>query len=139
MPGCVLRAAGEFFDVDAFIAESPWRPAAVHRKGESARRHSQELLQHSGFNVVVSDREGIAAQTEDALAFLAQDAAEVERLVRILGIEGVALDFGTGFRDVVVQPESFSGALVRAAGMVGMVGIGLEVTLYPLGTETDGS
>jgi hypothetical protein len=33
MPGCVLRATGRKFDVDAFLSDSPFRPATVYRKG----------------------------------------------------------------------------------------------------------
>jgi catechol 2,3-dioxygenase-like lactoylglutathione lyase family enzyme len=133
MPGCVLRAAGDRFDVDAFLSACLWKPVKIYRKGEAGRPRSRGPSTESGFNLVISDHETIARQTEDALAFLAANEAEIRRLVAAAGPDGVVLDFGTEFRDVAVQQERFTGALVRAAGALGLA---LEITLYPVAAET---
>jgi hypothetical protein len=128
MPGCVLRAASETFDVDAFLRSSEWQPASVHRKGERPFPKSPRVYPQSGFNVVISDKERIEDQVSEALSFISQHEAEIRRLVGSAGIDNVVLDFGTWFRDVVTQSEFFSAALVRAAAAIGLA---LEVSMYP--------
>ena len=134
MPGCMLRAADESFNVDVFLSASPWEPLSVYRQGEARHPRSRGARTASGFDLLVSDEDTVAAQTKDVLAFLAANEPEILRLVRILGPERVVLDFGTAFRDVAAQSENFSAALVRAAGVLGLA---LEVSLYAIAEETE--
>jgi hypothetical protein len=127
--GCVLRVAGDSFDVDAFLASSSLRPCHIYRRGDPgfpASRGPQEL---SGFNVLVSESDdSLEAQIPDALDFLNDNSDEILRLVAATGVHEVTLDFGTLFRDVAVQGERFPAGLVATAGALG---VGLSVTLYP--------
>jgi len=125
MPGCVLRAGSESFDVEAFLAVSSWEPSAVYRRGES--RKPNRISAHSGFNLVVSDHDRIAQQIPDVLLFLAAHESEIRRLVESVGPENVVLDFGTGFRDTAAQSELLTATLVRAAGSAN---VALEISIY---------
>jgi hypothetical protein len=52
--GCVLRAYGQAFDVDRFLANSPWRPNPVYRRGEKAvRPRGFEPHERSGFVLAI--------------------------------------------------------------------------------------
>ena len=55
--GCVLRAAGERLDVDAFFQQSSLQPLAVYRLGDKGFIKSRGPCIESGFNVAVSDAE----------------------------------------------------------------------------------
>jgi hypothetical protein len=126
MPGCVLRAGSETFDVDAFLAASSWEPSAVFRRGESGLLNRTTI--RSGFNLVVSDRDGIAQQIPDVLLFLAEHEPEIRRLVQAVGPENVVLDFGTGFRDTPAHSELLSAELVRAAASA-KIALGISIYL----------
>jgi hypothetical protein len=71
-----------------------------------------------------------AEQLEDAAAFLEEFGA----LLRAATDEGAdgALDFGIAKRDVAAQYDRFPARLVRLAGEAGL---GLELSVYPLGDD----
>src|SRR5687768_8835312 len=94
MPGCVLRASGDYFDPQGFLNDSALVPCNVFRKGE--RKAHNRSWDSSGFAVVVSEASGenLAQQIQDAIEFLRMHKAEVARLVRVEGVDGVDLDFG---------------------------------------------
>src|SRR5260370_18525953 len=80
MPGCVLRATGAKFDVDAFLSESPFRPATAYRKGQRRRPASRGTQTASGFNVVVTDTDDPPEkQIEYARTFLRDQQCEILR------------------------------------------------------------
>ena len=130
----VLRASGPDFDVDAFVADCRWNIAKVFHRGEALlpkTRPEGRKRQESGLNASVS-KAGLhqfAEQVEDAVNFLTESMAEVQRLVAFPGVTGVVLDFGIAFRDVVAQSDQFSSELVRLAGAAG---VALELSLYPV-------
>jgi hypothetical protein len=130
MPGCVLRVSGSAFNVDAFLADSSFRPTAVYRKGETrGLDKSRGPSTTSGFNVVVSgDDDDIGRQCRDAVAFLQAYQSEIRLARSYPGVEFAVLDFSTTFRDVAVQSEHFSPELVAGAGALGL---GIEMSLYP--------
>jgi hypothetical protein len=132
MPGCVLRAGSETFDVDAFLADSSWEPSAVFRRGES--RGPNRITSQSGFNLVVSNQDRIAEQIPEVLLFLSAHEPEILRLVQSVGPENVVLDFGTGFRESAAQSERFTAKLVRAAGSAN---VALEISIYHIDSSTD--
>lgn len=94
MPGCVLRAVGVDFDVDAYLRTASFAAEAVFRKGR--RRSRATVHTRSGFNAGVSDASGsdLAAQVRDAVGFLRAHRDALERLVATPGVEEVGLDFG---------------------------------------------
>jgi hypothetical protein len=131
MPGCVLRASGDKFDVDAFLTDSPFRPAVVYRKGQRRRPASRGVQSASGFNVVVSDSDDpLEKQVDYALKFLRDRRDELLRLVRFGGIEEVVLDFGCPQGDIAARSARFPSELLVAAGALG---IDVQVSFYLVG------
>lgn len=133
---CVLRAAGEFFPVAAFLAESPFRPHAVYAKGEPVPggTGTGRIRSASGFDLTVSEA-GLAdldSQIFAALVFLDQYEHELRRLGGFPGVDAVSLDFAVARRDVVAQTESFPSDLLWRAGALD---IALAITHY---TVADG-
>ena len=131
MIGCVLRASGSEFDVDAFLDDSPFEPCAVWRRGEQRFRHKPPS-ENSGFNLEVSDGD-LAEQVAGAVVFLEDDRAEILRLLAMIGVEA-HLDFGIARRDVFVQTDFFPSVLI---GLAGSLGLGIELSQYPVSNEPE--
>jgi hypothetical protein len=89
--GCVLRASGRRFDVDAYLTRAALSPVAVHRRGApvfpasqpDGRRHTR-----SGINVLISERDfdDFSGQLRDAERFLRRHARAVRVLRRFPGV-----------------------------------------------------
>jgi hypothetical protein len=128
-----LRVSGANFDVDAFLRESNIAPAIVFRRGQPKFPGSQtdgRILDHSAMNIGVSDAEfgNIEQQTREALQFLADNLAEVERLGTYPGVEGLELDFAVnGNDDAFVESYRFSPELLEH---IARLGITLCVSRY---------
>ena len=120
MPGCVLRATGDAFQVDSFLEESSFEPWAVYRKGE--RRSENRVWHTSGMNILVSDASGedLMLQVRDAVAFLEKNKEKLSRLRSCVGVEAVELDFGINRKNVFVQCSFFPPELTKIAGEFGM-------------------
>lgn len=132
---CVLRAHGSDFSVDRFLEGSELNPCTVYRKGERRSPASKSKVgvnKSSGMvvDVSVADFDDLRGQIRDAITFLKQNEAELARLSKFPGVEGVALDFGIARRDVVAQSDYFPPELLYLAGGLG---IGIELSQYPVG------
>ncbi len=128
---CVLRAAGRGFDIEAFLADSPFKPESVYQKGQ-AKLSGEVGRAAAGFNLTVS-RAGfgdLAGQVRDAIAFLDEFEDELRRLGRFTGVDEVSLDFGIAWRDVAAQTDTFPPELLWR---VGALDIALGVSHYPAG------
>jgi hypothetical protein len=128
----VLRAAGDVFDVEAYLRDSTFPGASSYNRGDPVFPRSQpngRRHQSSGVHVEASaaDFDEFPQQAADATQFLSAHADEVRRLRNFPGVEGVTLDFGIWRRDVWVQCDHFPAELVRLAGALG---VGLELTVY---------
>ena len=129
----VLRAYGDDFDVDAFLAGCTLPVCEVKRRGErvfpagrsNPRRHDQ-----SGVHVVASaaDFDQFPRQVREATAFLLEHAEQVRRLCEWPGVEDARLDFGVERRDVAVQCDYLPPDLIRVTGQLGL---GIELSQYP--------
>jgi hypothetical protein len=131
---CVLRAAGRTFDVEKYLARSPFRRLAVHRRGEPvppATKPNGPKRPRSGCNIEVSGREfaDFAGQVRDAIRFLKGNGAAVRRLRRFPGVDAVTLHFGVVWRDVAAQTDAFPEELVALAGKCAL---GLCISHYPV-------
>lgn len=130
----VLRACGDAFDVDAFLAGCTLPVCAIHRKGEPVFPASQpdgRRHERSSVHVAASDADfdEFPRQTAEAAEFLQAEFEQVRRLVEWPGVEGVTLDFGVERRDVVVQCDVLPPKLVQVAGLLGL---GIELSQYPV-------
>ena len=131
MPGCMLRASGTGFAVDAFLARSTIVACTTWRSGEPFLVGCQSTTT-SGFNAVVSDAADLATQVSEAIAFLRQHRGDLLRLSADTGIEYLQLDFGIPQRNVAAQFERLPSELVRAAGEFRM---SFELSLYATCSE----
>ena len=129
---CVLRAYGESFAPDDFVAHSDLGPAAVWYKGQS-RVRSRAPPSNSGFNVLVGGGEDFPSQVEDAIRFLDDHRRELAVLRQTPGLEGLVLDFGVADREATARFDFLPPALIRLAAEFGM---GIEVSHYR--TRDDG-
>lgn len=131
MTGCVLRAIGQDFDPDSFLADSPLSGAAAFRRGEPAGPGLEEDKRRlaSGFNVTVSRAgfDDLDAQVRDAVKFLRSHEDELRRLSGYPGVEEVCIDFGIRHRDEPAQTDVFPAELLWQAGALD---IDLVVTYY---------
>jgi hypothetical protein len=139
---CVLRTYGQSFDVDRFLADSPWRPNPVYHRGEKkvqVRVRGPESHECSGFvfGIPGSDTlgEAFADQVSTVLKFLDENHSECERLKAFPGIEGRTLDFAVPLRDdQPMRSHHIPLELVRAAADLG---IALEITVYAVSVEAE--
>lgn len=128
MPGCVFHAVGKDFDVDAFVANSSLQPYEVYHRGEKLLR-SRPAYENAGLKVDVSQADGcLAVEFQDAIRWLTENMAELERLAAFPGVESMALDFGYNLRsEFVVQSDSVPLELMRLAVQAN---VSLDLTLY---------
>ena len=131
--GCVLRAIGTEFDVDAFLKDSPLSTEPAFRRGEPRvpGLPNGPARAASGFNVAVSQAglDDLSAQVEDALRFLDENEDELRRLAAFPGVEEVCLDFAVRRRDVVAQSDLLPAELLWRAGALD---IDLVLTHYAI-------
>ncbi len=133
--GCYLRIGGfpegPDFEVDSFLAASPFRPAAVFRRGCKPSPSSRRVSLYSGFNLEVSEADGEnpGQQVEDAMAFLRENKAELERLMALPNLNFVDLDFSWNFpyERVVIRSRDFPVELLR---LCANLGIEMEVSVW---------
>lgn len=127
MPGCVLRASGKTFDVDAFLKGSHFEPSVVYRKGQRRKPASRGSQASSGFNLNVSEKDEPAGQVEDALDFVRENRDELLRLGRFGGVDDVILSFAIAQREFVAHSAQLPAELLTLAGSLG---IDIHVSSY---------
>ena len=97
--GAVLRASGSKANVETFLRRTKWSPLSVFWRGKKRIEHSKSVSKINGFNVNISDAEGLELpkQVKDAVRMLRRDAAEFRSLKR-LKLHAV-LDFAVELKD----------------------------------------
>jgi hypothetical protein len=117
------------FDIEAYLADSPFTNVVRHLRGQPQLPGSSKLWLSSGFNVTVSeaDMDDLAAQIDDAIAFLDEHEDELRRLGRFEGVDGIELDFAVAWRDLATQSDWLPPELLWRAGALD---IALRVTHY---------
>ncbi|MBB6240808.1 hypothetical protein [Rhodanobacter sp. MP1X3] len=93
MPSCVLRVSGSTAKVREFLASSPVEPIQVLWKGEPRIAQGGSIVKVSGFNLVLSDAEGIEAQAVQAVRFILKHK-DLALLIKSLGFSSSEIDFG---------------------------------------------
>jgi hypothetical protein len=117
------------FDIEAYLADSPFHQATRYRRGEAQLPGSTKLWHSSGIHVAVSEAglDDLPAQIDDAIAFLDEHEDELRRLGRFAGVEKVEIDFSVAWRDLATQSDWFPPELLWRAGALD---IALRVTHY---------
>ena len=136
---CMLRASGDDFDVDAFLASCELEPIAVYHRGEPRFPASQPegpRNSRSGVNFEASgaDFSELALQMEEALAFLRENEPFLARLRDCPGVEVLVLDFGAEIHPPGWCSFNFRSELLLA---MGALGISLELSVYPVEERAD--
>jgi hypothetical protein len=137
----VLRAYGDNFDVDAFLADCTLPVCAVKRRGEPLLPTSQpdgRRHERSGVHVSVSDADfgAFPQQVAEAIKFLRSEAECIRRLCEFPGVEDVTLDFGIARRIVMAQVDYLPPDLLRLAGAFGL---GIELSQYSVSDAQEGA
>jgi len=126
--GAVLRASGSKVSVEMFLARTKWSPLSVFCKGKKRSEHSRSASKINGFNVNVSDADGLdlPRQVNEAMRMLRRDATEFRRLKR-LKLHAV-LDFAVEVEDSDGPAFfRFPSELLR---LLAQYGLSLEVSYY---------
>jgi len=136
---CILRAAGENFDVDQFVANCELKPLKVWRKGEPRFPKSNpdgKKTENSGANFEVSpaDFSELELQLEDAKVFFQENAELVRSLKEFPGVEGVTVDFGAEIHPPGWCWFSFPPDLLV---LIGNLGVQLMLSVYPVREEDE--
>lgn len=120
---CVFVASGLNFDVDHYLAASPFEAMAVFRKGEIPPKNNPERKPRpdSGFVVMVSaDQElGLGPQFKEAFAFLTRHEAAL-KAIRDVGVDNMLLDCSVQVGDKMQQAEYLPPELIAFIGGLGM-------------------
>jgi hypothetical protein len=132
---CVFVASGLSFDVDRYVAGSPFKAMTVFRKGDVPPKNNPERKPRpdSGFVVLISgDRQlGLGQQLGEALAFLMAHESEL-KAVRGGGVDNMLLDLGVQVGDKMQQAEYIPPELIATLGRLGM-GLIFSVVQLPRG------
>ena len=136
---CMLRAGGENFNADDFIASTLLIIDSMWRKGEKRFPNSttnEQTNESSGIRIVVSKASfsELPKQIEDATLFLKTNLENVKRLSLFPGIDWLVLDFG-----VEIYPPGWSSFTFPPAllSLSGQAGISLCLSVYPTENEAE--
>jgi hypothetical protein len=132
---CVFMASGLNFDVDRYLAGSPFKALAVFRKGDIPPKNNPEQKPRpdSGFVVLISGDQqiGLGQQFKDAQAFLHRHEAELKTL-REVNVDNMLLDLSVQVGEKMLQAEYLPPELIAALGRLGM-GLIFSVVQSPRG------
>ncbi len=132
---CVFVASGLNFDVDRYLAASPFKAMTVFRKGDIPPKNNPERKPRpdSGFVVLISGDQqlDLHPQLREALGFLKEHEAEW-KAVRGAGVDNMLLDLGVQVGDRVQQAQYLPPELIAAMGRLGM-GLIFSVVQLPRG------
>lgn len=135
---CVLRLTSTEGDLASWIARSRLPIDQSHRRGElRTGRWRGRAYADSGFSCVVSECGGddLPGQVADTVRFLREHGAELRELRAGSQVDDLRLDFSVWQRTgvaAVTQSDYFPPELLKLAGDLG---IGIEVSLYPVSSE----
>ena len=136
--GCVLKAEGTNFMVDAFLEQSALTATRrVFRRGEPEFPHTQpngRVWESSRVAIRVSDRgfDNLEELISDTIAYLKQNNDELEKLCRFPGVEYVYLDFGVRYGGEPVECYHLPPELLHLASNLG---VGVELSLYDMAPD----
>ena len=127
MPGCVLRATGDAFQPESFLAGSSFSPCNVFHKGEYKAK--QRVCDTSGMTIVVGEasNDSFVQQIQGAVRFLKINKDQLARLRNQSGLEAMELDFGVYRIDGFLQTSFFPAELISLAGSLD---IGITLSIY---------
>ena len=132
---CMFVASGLSFDVDRYLAGSPFKATSVFYKGRVPPKDNPERQARpdSGFVVLLSqdDEPGLTRQIQEAVQFLMKHEKELDHL-KDDGVDSMLLDFGVQAGNKLQQSEYLPPELTVALGRFRM-GLIFSVVQLPRG------
>jgi hypothetical protein len=132
---CVFVASGLSFDVESYLASSPFKAMAVFRKGDVPPKNNPDKKPRpdSGFVVLISgdSTPGLEEQLNEALVFLNQHEVELHN-IRNAGVDNMLLDLGVEVGDKLRKAQYLPPELTSILGRLGM-GLIFSVVMLPRG------
>jgi hypothetical protein len=111
---------------------------AIFKKGHPRVPGGTVLSRSSGFNVNVSNADGVLQrQAQDAVRFLKKNARGLARMRRCRAFDGMTLDFGVYYRASTDTPWSSYRLPVALIELAGTHRVELELSFY--GVEANGA
>jgi hypothetical protein len=114
---CVFVASGLNFDMDGYLAKSPFKTMSVFRKGDIPPKDNPQRQPRadSGFTVLVAQSQGagLSKEVPEALLFLSRHKQEMLRL-RNHGVDNLLFDFGMESQGMIQQAEYLPPELIAA-------------------------
>ncbi len=129
MSSCVLRVSGSTAKVRRFLSESKLEPVRVYWKGEPRLPASRGNVQESGFNIQLSDAEGILKQAQGAVRFAKKHRATLS-LIPELGFRTVVIDFGLHDLATEDRPWPSYSIPAQAVRLAADLGATIELSFY---------
>jgi hypothetical protein len=125
----MLRVSGSTAKVRKFLAVSSIQPVRVFWKGEPSVLKSRGPIKISGFNIELSDAEGLPAQATQAAKFIRKHKDDI-LLIKSLGFSSVAIDFG--LYDLATEDRPWPSYRLPAAiiQLAGELGCNIELSFY---------
>ena len=129
---CILRIAGENFDVDSFIEMTAAKPYKIFYKGEPqyATKPDGKKVERSGCSLEISkvDFENLDQQINDAIVYLNQNREKLQWINKTPEIQYAVLDFELNYdSDKFVQSHYLPNEFLN---LVSQLGIGIEISIY---------
>jgi hypothetical protein len=129
---CILRIAGENFDVDTFISKSTIVAYNRFYKGDAKYKSKPDgaKVERSGCSIEVSKVkfENFHRQVDDAILYLNQNKDKLQLIKAIPEIQYAVLDFGVDYDcDKFTQTHYLSNEFLK---LVSELGIGIELSIY---------
>lgn len=132
---CVFVASGLDFDVDLYLATSPFKPMAVFRKGDVPPKNNPENKPRpdSGFVLLISGNRtaGLNQQLRDVLEFFNRHEVELHN-IRNAGVDNMLLDLGVEVTGKPQQAEYLPPEIIATLGRLSM-GLMFSVVNLPRG------
>jgi hypothetical protein len=129
---CILRIAGENFDVDQFVKKSDLAPYKIFYKGDAkyVTKPEGKKIERSGCAIEISkvNFENFSEQLNDALTYLSQNIEKLQWINKTPEIQYAVLDFGLNYdSDKFIQSHYLPNEFLKLASHLG---IGIEISVY---------
>ena len=134
MPSCILRISGSTAKVRKFLAASSIQPIRVFWKGEPHTLKSRGPIKTSGFNIRLSDAEGLPAQVTQTVRFIRKHKSDL-LLIRNLGFSSGTIDFG--LYDMATEDRPWPSYRLPPAiiQLAGELGCSIDLSFYGVPTD----
>ena len=112
-----------------FLTNASLAPDRVFWKGDLANPVSKRIVQHSGFNIVLSTAEGLPNQAQQAVRFARRHQDSLS-LIPQLGFRAVSIDFGLYDLATEDRPWPSYSVPVQVARLAAELGATIELSFY---------